>query len=165
MHISTEGKIQIAIGLLALGGAGAMMAFPTQLWIGWALILFALVGGAALLGHHFRDKIMRVADACLGIATAAAVVSAFYAVLGFHKPRQTEGVAAVPDISSIDTRRRPRISVLLGLAALSWLAVIAGYLNLSYGTPLQTVTFVYKNDQQHIKPEPGRTVIFVEIVT
>jgi hypothetical protein len=57
MHISAEGKIGIGLGLFALGGAGAIMVAPEQLWIGWGMIGTAAIGCAALLAHHFQKTI------------------------------------------------------------------------------------------------------------
>jgi hypothetical protein len=54
MHISGAGKIGIALALLALGGGGAVMVAPEQLWIGWTLITLAVSGAVALTIHHFR---------------------------------------------------------------------------------------------------------------
>jgi hypothetical protein len=57
MQISDEGRIGIGLGLLALGGGGAIMVAPEQLWIGWGMIGVAAVGAAALLAHHFQKAI------------------------------------------------------------------------------------------------------------
>ena len=35
-RISGEGKIGILLGRIDVGGPGAMMVFPEQLWIGWS---------------------------------------------------------------------------------------------------------------------------------
>ncbi len=53
MYISDEGKIGIGLGLLGLGGGGAIMVAPQQLWIGWMMFSLAASGGVALLIHHF----------------------------------------------------------------------------------------------------------------
>lgn len=54
MHFSSEGAIGIGLGLIALFGTGAIMIFPTRLWIGWSLIAVSVIGfallGAILLG-------------------------------------------------------------------------------------------------------------------
>jgi hypothetical protein len=57
MHISAEGKIGIALGLLGLGGAGAVWVVPEQLWIGWNLLALAASGGIALTVHHFHPDL------------------------------------------------------------------------------------------------------------
>ena len=55
MHISTEGKIGIALGLVALLGAGAIVVWPEHTEIGWAMMAIAAVGGLALAVHHFGE--------------------------------------------------------------------------------------------------------------
>ncbi len=39
-----EGAAGVLLGLVALGGMGAVMIWPTRLWIGWALIAVAIAG-------------------------------------------------------------------------------------------------------------------------
>jgi hypothetical protein len=57
--ISGEGKLGLALGLIALGGAGALGVWPTHQEIGWILIAIAIVGGAALTAHHFKERLTR----------------------------------------------------------------------------------------------------------
>jgi len=70
MHIiSSEGKIGIVIGLLALAGGGAIMVFPDQLLIGWAMIAVAVIGGIWLALFHFEVNRLKTAIAiAVGIA-------------------------------------------------------------------------------------------------
>src|SRR5258708_6713844 len=56
MRISAEGKIGIGLGLVGLGGAGAVMVWPEHTWIGWVLMVVAAVGGVALSIHHFGER-------------------------------------------------------------------------------------------------------------
>jgi hypothetical protein len=60
MAISTEGKLGIAVGLIALAGGGAVVVAPapTVTIIGWAMIGTSLVGGILLVDHHFARKRM-----------------------------------------------------------------------------------------------------------
>jgi hypothetical protein len=53
MAISAEGKLAILIGLLGLGGAGAIMVAPEHTEIGWSMIGVAALGGVMLAIHHF----------------------------------------------------------------------------------------------------------------
>jgi hypothetical protein len=57
MHISTEGKLGILVGLLSLAGAGAVMVAPQHTEIGWSLIAIAAIGGIALAWHHFSRSL------------------------------------------------------------------------------------------------------------
>jgi hypothetical protein len=54
MHISGEGKLGIALGLVGLAGGGAMMVAPTHTEIGWTLIAIAVAGFVTIGIHHFR---------------------------------------------------------------------------------------------------------------
>jgi hypothetical protein len=56
MRISFEGKISIALALLGLLGAGALMVFPHQLWIGWAMMGASMLGLLILWAHHVLSK-------------------------------------------------------------------------------------------------------------
>jgi len=56
MAISNEGKIGIVLGLLGLGGAGAIMVAPQFLAIGWGLIVIAIAGAILLAYHHFGGR-------------------------------------------------------------------------------------------------------------
>jgi hypothetical protein len=53
MHISGEGKIGIALGLVALAGGGGAMNWPDHSEIGWAMMIIAGIGGVMLADHHF----------------------------------------------------------------------------------------------------------------
>jgi hypothetical protein len=57
MQISTEGKIGIWLGLIALGGGGAIMVAPQHIEIGWTLIDIALVGAVMLVSHHVSNSL------------------------------------------------------------------------------------------------------------
>jgi hypothetical protein len=56
-HISFEGKIAIALALLALLGTGAIMIAPQQMWIGWTLVAVAVVGFVLLGIHHISSVV------------------------------------------------------------------------------------------------------------
>jgi len=56
MQISGEGKIGIALALLALFGAGAIVIWPQNEWIGWVLIAIAVVGFVILGLYHFLPQ-------------------------------------------------------------------------------------------------------------
>jgi hypothetical protein len=60
MSISTEGKLAILVGLLGLGGAGAIMVAPDHTEIGWVMIGTAALGGIMLGAHHFRGTLARL---------------------------------------------------------------------------------------------------------
>jgi hypothetical protein len=60
MQISAEGKIGIALALVGLGGAGAIMIAPNQVWIGWTMIAIAAIGGGSLALHHFWPERRKV---------------------------------------------------------------------------------------------------------
>jgi len=102
MAISTEGKIGIGLGLVALLGAGAIMVAPQELWIGWTLIVGAIVGLVGLGIYHVssvvgppaqtRPKQMNLADAAFGTGIVAALVAAVAAILRF---RAVAGIAAI----------------------------------------------------------------------
>jgi hypothetical protein len=57
MHISTEGKLGLLVGLVGLGGAGAVVIAPE---IGWVLIGIAAIGGVTLAFHHFSEALARL---------------------------------------------------------------------------------------------------------
>jgi hypothetical protein len=57
MQISTEGKLAILLGLLALGGGGAVWVAPNLTEIGWLMIATAGVGTVALAAHHFSGML------------------------------------------------------------------------------------------------------------
>jgi hypothetical protein len=54
--ISTEGKLGLILGLLALGGTGAIMIWPDHTELGWAMIAIAVAGGAALACYHLGES-------------------------------------------------------------------------------------------------------------
>jgi hypothetical protein len=62
MHISTEGKLGISVGLIALGGTGAVVLVtgPFLNAVGWACIIIAMAGGIALVCYHLREKGVRL---------------------------------------------------------------------------------------------------------
>jgi hypothetical protein len=60
MQISTEGKLAILLGLLALGGGGAVWVAPDHTEIGWLMIATAGVGTIALAAHHFSGMLARL---------------------------------------------------------------------------------------------------------
>jgi hypothetical protein len=62
MAISTEGKLGLLVGLLALGGAGAVMIWPDHMEIGWGMIVMAAAGAAALAYQHFSVILARLSD-------------------------------------------------------------------------------------------------------
>jgi hypothetical protein len=70
MHFSTEGEISIGLGLLALLGSGAIMIFPTHLWIGWTMVIAAIVGFLLLVLEHYGLWAMKTVPA-IGIAISA----------------------------------------------------------------------------------------------
>jgi hypothetical protein len=53
MVISAEGKIGIGIALLLGAGAGAIMIWPAQAWIGWVTLVSCSLGLIWLVHHHF----------------------------------------------------------------------------------------------------------------
>jgi hypothetical protein len=53
MQISTEGKVGIGLGLLAMAGGGAAVKWPTHDEIGIAMMAFAAIGGMLLAINHF----------------------------------------------------------------------------------------------------------------
>src|SRR5229473_7615666 len=57
--ISTEGKFSIALGLLALGGGGAVWVAPDHTEIGWGMVAVAVLGGIALAVYHFSEMLRR----------------------------------------------------------------------------------------------------------
>jgi hypothetical protein len=57
MAISTEGKLGLALGLLALGGGGAVWVAPDHTEIGWIMIGLAVAGAIALAVHHFHEML------------------------------------------------------------------------------------------------------------
>jgi hypothetical protein len=73
MQISAEGKIGIAIGLIALAGGGAIMIFPDQFWIGETMMAIAAIGGVWLGLHHFGIRQQIIIPAIFMIITLAAV--------------------------------------------------------------------------------------------
>jgi hypothetical protein len=81
MRISGEGTAGLIVGLLALGGGGAIMVAPEQLWIGWSLIVVAAFGGVALFLHHYsfiRKAIMTGA----GLAILGTILIVSGSILG-----------------------------------------------------------------------------------
>jgi hypothetical protein len=60
MAISTEGKLGLLVGLLGVGGGGAIMIWPDHTEIGWAMIAVAGCGGAALGWYHFSATLSRL---------------------------------------------------------------------------------------------------------
>jgi hypothetical protein len=57
MHISIEGKLGLLVGLIGLGGAGAVVIAPE---VGWGLIGVAVIGGVVLAFHHFSEALARI---------------------------------------------------------------------------------------------------------
>jgi hypothetical protein len=59
MQISDEGKIGIALGLLGLGGGGALFVLPHPYadYVGWTLIAVSVFGLVLLGLHHFKVRI------------------------------------------------------------------------------------------------------------
>jgi hypothetical protein len=59
MQISDEGKIGIALGLLGLGGGGALFVLPHPYadYVGWSLIGVSVLGLILLGLHHFKVRI------------------------------------------------------------------------------------------------------------
>jgi hypothetical protein len=59
MQISDEGKIGIALGLLGLGGGGALFVLPHPYadYVGWSLIGVSVFGLVLLGLHHFKARI------------------------------------------------------------------------------------------------------------
>jgi len=55
MHISGEGRIGFLLGLIGIGGAGAVWVVPNHTEIGWVLIAIAVIGVIVLGWHHFRE--------------------------------------------------------------------------------------------------------------
>lgn len=72
MHISPEGEIGIFLALLALLGSGAIMRFPTRLWIGSTMIALSIVGFIILAFQHFGVWQMRTVPG-FGMIISAAV--------------------------------------------------------------------------------------------
>ncbi len=71
MQISLEGEIGICLGLLAILGTGAIMIYPTRLWIGRTMIATA-VAGLFLLGfQHFGIWRLRTPAAAMIISATA----------------------------------------------------------------------------------------------
>jgi hypothetical protein len=115
MHISPEGKIGIALGLVALAGAGALVVAPEP-WvtgIGWIMIAAAIIGGAMLAWNHFstRDRTLGGKLALFVVPTILIVASVFGLVTGIvmiaHIPL---GVTSVPprDDKNLDHVLSPR---------------------------------------------------------
>lgn len=102
--ITLEGRIGIGLALLALLGAGAMNIAPQQAWIGWLLIVVAVIGFVLLGIYHVSSTVappkatprqgpsMTASDASYVVAVAAAAV----AVLALLRRFQ-----AVPIIAAI----------------------------------------------------------------
>jgi hypothetical protein len=59
MAISTEGKLGLAISLLALGGGGAVWVAPDHTELGWIMIGVAAAGAIALAVYHFEAALAR----------------------------------------------------------------------------------------------------------
>jgi hypothetical protein len=57
--ISTEGKISILLGLIGLGGVGALqvLAHPYNDYVGWTLIWVAIIGAVALGVYHVATTV------------------------------------------------------------------------------------------------------------
>jgi hypothetical protein len=72
MHISPEGEIGIFLALLALLGSGAIMRFPTRLWIGSTMIALSIVGFFLLAFQHFEIWQMKTVPG-FGMIISAAV--------------------------------------------------------------------------------------------
>jgi hypothetical protein len=62
MHISDEGKISIGVGLIALGGTGAVVVAsgPVLLTIGWLVIGIAAIGSLLLVRHHYHSRLASI---------------------------------------------------------------------------------------------------------
>jgi asparagine N-glycosylation enzyme membrane subunit Stt3 len=62
VHITGEGKIGIILALIGIAGAGAIMIWPDQTFIGWLLIATAVIGGLGLaIKHIVINKVSRFA--------------------------------------------------------------------------------------------------------
>ena len=93
MPLSSEAKIGISLGLLGLIGAavgllgaGIQMIWPSQMWVGWALMVFgvilfaiALIGGIALGLHHLGVLLDRPRVVTVSAVVALCVVAIFSA--------------------------------------------------------------------------------------
>jgi hypothetical protein len=102
MQISTEGKLDLLVGLLALGGAGAVMIWPDHTAIGWAMIAVALVGGIALGYYHFRDYLRRSPRAMPVLLMILGAILFFAGAiwLGLNNEQAIEGKVETSPIST-----------------------------------------------------------------
>jgi hypothetical protein len=106
--ISTEGKISIVLALVGLLGAGAIMVSPGQVWIGWSLIIIAVVGFVILLLYHVISRRrqhgqaymipMTPGDVGYNIAIVAAVTASLSA---FWRKRTIAIMAAMVAVAAI----------------------------------------------------------------
>ena len=99
MHISSEGKIGISVGLLALGGAGAVVVAegPLLTAIGWASIAIAILGGAALAYHHLREQGVRLGIILTTAGTILIVFGGIVGLIGAFKMDASEATSTVKD--------------------------------------------------------------------
>ncbi|MGC2222791.1 MAG: hypothetical protein WA624_10685 [Methylocella sp.] len=63
----------IAIGFITLAGAGAIMIFPDQFWIGGTMIAIAVIGLVWLVLHHFGIRQQIIIPAAVMMAAVAFV--------------------------------------------------------------------------------------------
>ena len=94
MAISTEGKIGIGLTLLfGLGGGAVIVAPEQQVWIGWVVIAFSLLGLVVLGVHHVsaavvptREKSPRMTleDTGFFVGAGAAVIAAATAAMRYR---------------------------------------------------------------------------------
>lgn len=78
MAISAEGKIGFGLGFIGLGGAGAIMVFPTYTEIGWALLVASGIGLIGLAFHHFARTIRTYWPIFLGILVSVCCLAAAF---------------------------------------------------------------------------------------
>jgi hypothetical protein len=87
MRISGEGTAGLIVGLVALGGGGAIWVAPEQLWIGWSLLAIAALGGIALFVHHYsiiRKAIMTGTGLAI-LGTALIILGSIVGLIGAFK--------------------------------------------------------------------------------
>ncbi|MEZ2141937.1 hypothetical protein AAE026_06400 [Bradyrhizobium sp. DN5] len=78
--LTDEGKIGIGLALVGLGGAGAIMVAPEQMWIGWTMIAFCASGGAMLILYLVCSNLRERKGFVLLLVGTALIISG--AVLG-----------------------------------------------------------------------------------
>jgi hypothetical protein len=95
MRISGEGTVGLIIGLLALGGAGAIWVAPDQLWIGWSLLAIAALGGVTLFVHHF-SFIRKAVMTGTGLATLGTTLIILGSIVGLIGAFKIDGSQTRP---------------------------------------------------------------------